>query len=798
MIIMKFGGTSVGGAERIRNLKNILAKNREEKVVVVSAMSGVTDSLIKAGKLSQMGDKKYLNEYVNIRDRHISVMEELFKERLENVETLLEELLNILKSIEVLGELTPRALDTIVSFGERMIVRIISEYLNRSGIKSTYIDANSFLITTDEFGNASPIYAEIEKRANNIFNKGLFPKETTPIVTGFIGSTKDGRITTLGRGGSDFTATILGRVLAAREVWIWTDVYGVMTADPRITEDAKPLPYISYIEAAELSYYGAKVLHPKTLSPVMEKNIPVRIKNTFNPDFPGTVIVKRIRKDKNIIKSLTYIKNLSLVSVNGRGMLGVPGIAARVFKSAWKSKTNILMISQSSSEQNICLVVKKKEADNFIKCLKEEFEREIEKKEIEGVLKEDGIAIISVIGAGMKGTPGIAGKVFSTLGRHGINIIAIAQGSSEYNISFVVKEREVKEAVKALHIELGLSLDKEGIKVVEIVQFGVGKVGKSLIELILSERKRIEKEERIRIVYRGVLRSNSYILGEETEKYIKEKDFQFPNKGKPNLSDFVKKRNTVFVDVTNSDETTDILIDALRYGANVVTSNKKNLVKSFKTFKSLTNSKGKFYFETTVGASLPVIKTLLNLIETGDKIKKIVSLPSGSLSFIFYHLNRGKDITDAIELAMRLGYTEPNPMDDLKGTDILRKTLILARIIGKKLELSHIDFEEFVESNSLEEFRKTEIRSFRDKINKMRKGGFVYPVSRIEGRKVKVSLEVFSKNSEFYNLKPGENIFLIYTVRYKKNPVIIKGIGAGPLITASGVLSDILRIGRET
>ncbi len=796
MIVMKFGGTSVGSAERIRNLKEIVERFDEEKVIVVSAMSGITDSLIRTGELSQKGDKDYLKEYLKIRDRHLSVMEELFLKTIKDVEKLLEELLNILKSIEVLGELTPRALDTIVSFGERMNVRIISEYLNRSGIKSTYLDADKFLITTDDFGHASPIYEKTKEKAKPIFEK-IFSEKITPVVTGFIGATEDGRITTLGRGGSDFTATILGRILDAREVWIWTDVDGVMTADPRITEDAKPLPYISYIEAAELSYYGAKVLHPKTLSPVMEKNIPVRIKNTFNPDFSGTLIVKRIRKDKNIIKSITYIKNLSLVSVNGKGMLGIPGIAARVFKSAWRSKTNILMISQSSSEQNICLVVKKDEADNFIKFLFKEFEREIERKEIEGVLKEDGIAIISVVGAGMKGTPGIAGKVFSTLGRHGINIIAIAQGSSEYNISFVVRESEVREAVKSLHTELGLSLDKEGIKVVEIVQFGVGKVGKSLIKLILSERKRIEKEERIRIVYRGLLRSNSYILGEETEKYIKEENFNFPKKGKPNLSEFIRKRNTVFVDVTNSDEITDILIDALKHGANAVTSNKKNLVKSFKIFKSLTDSKGKFYFETTVGASLPVIKTLLNLMETGDKIKRIVSLPSGSLSFIFHHLNRGKDIAEAIELAMKLGYTEPNPMDDLKGTDILRKTLILARIIGKKIELSHVDFEEFVKSNSLEDFKKGEIGIFRDRINKMRESGFVYPVSRIEGRKVKVSLEVFGKNSEFYNLKPGENIFLIYTKRYNKNPVIIKGIGAGPLITASGVLSDILRVGRE-
>ncbi|MEF3244423.1 MAG: bifunctional aspartate kinase/homoserine dehydrogenase I [Caldisericaceae bacterium] len=794
MIVMKFGGTSVGDAERIRNLKKIIDAFKEEKIVVVSAMNGITDSLVRAGTLSQLGDKSYLKEYLSIKDKHESVMKELFNENLPHVEKLLEELLNILKSIEVLGELTSRALDTIVSFGERMVVRIISEYLSKSGINSTFVDANTFLITTDDFGNALPIYAEIEKRA--LFLKDLLSKNIIPIVTGFIGSTIDGRITTLGRGGSDFTATILGKALDAREVWIWTDVDGVMTADPRVVKDAKPLSYISYVEAAELSYYGAKVLHPKTLLPVMEKNIPVRIKNTFNPEFPGTVIVKKIRKDENVVKSITYIKDLTLVSVNGKGMIGVPGVSARVFESARRSKTNILMISQASSEQNICLVVKTDEAKSFVDRLRKEFEKEIEREEIEGILRMDGISIISVVGAGMKGTPGIAGKVFSALGRHGINIIAIAQGSSEYNISFVVKYTEVKEAVNILHTELGLALDKKDIKVVEIVQFGVGKVGKALIEMILKNRERIEKSKRIRIVYRGIVRKNSYIVGEEAEEYIKKMNFNFPVVGKVDLEKLIKK-NTVVVDVSDSDEMKDTLLFAVKKGAHVVTSNKKNLTGDMKYFESFTGGVGKFYFETTVGASLPVIKTLTDLVETGDRVKKIVSLPSGSLSFIFYHINRGKDIMDALKMALDLGYTEPNPMDDLKGFDILRKSIIMARVIGKGINLSDVEFKEFVKSNNLKEFEEGELKLFRKMIEEMRKKGFVYPVSKITGRGVSVSIESFETDSEFSLLKPGENIFIIYTERYGKVPIIIKGIGAGPEITASGVLSDILRVGRE-
>lgn len=794
MIVMKFGGTSVDGVERIRGLKHIIDKFNEEKIIVASAMSGITDSLLRAGRLSQLGDKGYLKEYLSIKDKHESVMKELFNENLPNVERLLEELLNILKSIEVLGELTPRALDAIVSFGERMVVRIISEYLSKNGINSAFVDANTFLITTDDFGNALPIYSEIEKRT--LFLKDLLSKNITPVVTGFIGSTLDGRITTLGRGGSDFTATILGKVLNAREVWIWTDVDGVMTADPRVVKDAKPITYISYIEASELSYYGAKVLHPKTLLPVMEKNIPVRIKNTFNPDFPGTVIVKKIRKDKNVVKSITYINNLTLVSVNGRGMLGVPGISARVFESARKSKTNILMISQASSEQNICLVVKSDEANSFVDRLRKEFEREIERGEIEDILIDKGVSIISVVGAGMKGTPGIAGKVFSILGGHGINIIAIAQGSSEYNISFVVRETEVKDAVNMLHTELGLGVDKKGLKIVEIIQFGVGKVGKALIEMILENRDRIEKNDRIRIIYRGIARRNSFIVGEKTEDYIKKMDFNFPMVGKINLEELVKK-NTVVVDVSDSDDLLDTLLFVVDKGGNVVTSNKKNLTGDMKYFESLTQGDGKFYFETTVGASLPIIKTLTDLVETGDKVRQILSLPSGSLSFIFYHLNRGKDIMDALKIALELGYTEPNPMDDLKGIDILRKSLIMARVIGRKIDLSQVEFKEFVKSNDLKEFEEVEANEFRRLIGEMQKTGFVYPVARIKGKRVSISIESFKKDSEFSLLKPGENIFMIYTERYKKNPIIIKGIGAGPKITASGVLSDILRVGRE-
>lgn len=458
MIVMKFGGTSVGSPQMLERVANIVKKNLDRKpILVLSAMSGVTDMLIKGTRQAEKGDREgYHQTHEQLKEKHFSTITELLgdaKELKEDISGFLNSLLNIWRAIEVLGEVTPRAKDAITSFGEKMNVRIFSSYLNSLGIKAQYFDADSFIVTSRNFGNAYPIAKYTQKEFNNTVMPSI-RDGVIPVITGFIGKTPDGVTTTLGRGGSDLTATFLGRLIDAEEVWVWTDVNGVMTADPRIVRNARPLKELSFIEVTELSYYGAKVMHPRSLLPVMEKNIPVRILNTFNPDFPGTLITKIPVENKDVVKSITYIKDLVLVNVTGRGMLGVPGIAARVFKTAWEKGANVLMISQSSSEQNICFVVRKGEAQNLVDSLKKEFELEIIHRDIEGVERIDDVAIISVVGAGMRGTPGIAGKIFNVTGKYGVNVIAIAQGSSEYNISFVVSGNIVEKTVQVLHKEL--------------------------------------------------------------------------------------------------------------------------------------------------------------------------------------------------------------------------------------------------------------------------------------------------------------------------------------------------------
>lgn len=454
MIVLKFGGTSVGNSEIIRKVKDIIQKIKEEKVVVISAMNGITDSLIRATNLAKEGKGEYLIEFEKIKNRNREISRELFNENLKEVEELLSELHSILNSIKILGEVTPRAFDTILSFGERMNVRIVAEYLKRNNLKAIPVDANIFLITDDNFGNANPIYEESQTLINKLLLPLIFDG-VIPVITGFIGRTKDGLTTTLGRGGSDYSATIIGRLLNADEVRIYTDVNGVLTADPKYVKNAKTIRNLSYIEAAELAYYGAKVLHPRSLLPVLDKKIPVRILNTYNPEDEGTLISDSVN-DNKYVKAITFIEDISLISVNGKGMLGVPGISYRVFKNVYELKSNVLMISQSSSEQNICFVVKRNESEKILNRLNEEFKEELKNREIDGIVVDNDVSIISVIGAKMKGRYGIAGKIFSILGNNKINIIAIAQGSSEYNISFIVKNSDVIKAVNVLHDELKL------------------------------------------------------------------------------------------------------------------------------------------------------------------------------------------------------------------------------------------------------------------------------------------------------------------------------------------------------
>ncbi len=792
MVVMKFGGTSVGSGEMILRVSEIVSSVAEEKVVVVSAASGITDLLIRAATLASEGSNAYESIFSEIKSKEFSISQYLFNEVLPEVSELLEDLNNILNGIFVIGELTERALDTVKSFGERISARIVSEQLKKKGMKSVAVDATRFLITDENFGNAFPIFKDSRVRAEKLFSR-FFKDGVTPVVTGFIGATKDGRTTTLGRGGSDFSATILGRLLDAREVWIWTDVNGVMTADPRIVKNARSLKEISYNEASELSYFGAKVIHPKALLPVAGKGIPVRILNTFQPGFPGTLITGK-EEQKGFVKAITRIKGTALISINGRGMLGIPGIAERVFKCAARTKSNVFMISQSSSEQNICFAVSSGDARRLVENLREEFSEELKEGAIDSIESDNKISVVSAVGAGIKSAPNVSGKIFSALGRNGINVLAIAQGSSDYNVSFAVKEKFSGDAVNILHSELGLSNEQHrGRKIVSVFQFGTGTVGSVLFDLIKKNREEIADRTGIDIRYIGIARSSGFYMGQDVVEYVEKNSFNFKSAKLSEERLLALPENTVLVDVTNSDVLSPLLIKALEKGLNVATSNKKNIT-DFNTFKQFTNGRGIFKFETTVGAALPVIKTIKMLLESGDKIVKITTLPSGSLSFIFGQFNKGTSLKDAIKEAKERGYTEPNPMDDLKGTDIYRKGKILLNLLGKNADLQ---FKEFVRSATLEEFEKAELSSFAEKLKALSERGKVYPVLKVEESGASVLIEQFSENSSFYSLLPGENIFEIYTQRYGNVPVVIKGKGAGAEVTASGVLNDIIEIGRE-
>ncbi len=788
---MKFGGTSVGSPEMIKKTAEIISGIDESKVVVVSAMSGITNLLIRAARKAEAGDKAYKDDFEEIVSKENFTMKSLFGKELPAVSDLLSLLENLLDSIYMLGELTNRALDAVQSFGERMNIHVVSEELKRHSIKSLPVEASKFLVTNEEFGNAFPNFKLSKGRAGKLFSR-YFKERITPVVTGFIGATPDGKITTLGRGGSDFSATIIGNLLDAREVWIWTDVDGVMSADPRIVKNARSLRNISYNEASELSYFGAKVIHPKALLPVIDKKIPVRILNTFNPSFSGTLITER-EEGRGFVKAITRIKDISLINVNGKGMLGVPGIAARVFSAAAETHSNVLMISQSSSEQNICFAAKAEDAAKLILRLKKEFEEEMKEGVIESIGEEKKDAIVSAVGAGIKSFPGISGKVFSILGRNGINVSAIAQGSSEYNVSFVVKERLSEKAMNVLHTELGLdNPDFKGRKIVNLFQFGVGGVGSALYRLIEEKKAGIEKKSGVRIQYVGIARSGGYVMG-NVERFVKKNGFNFKSGRLPEEKILSLPQNSVIVDVTNSDKLTGFLINAVNRNINVVTSNKKNLIE-FNDFLALTNGRGIFKFETTVGAALPVIKTLNSILQSGDTVERITALPSGSLSFIFALVNYGKPLADALKEAKERHYTEPNPMDDLKGTDIFRKAKILLHVLGRDDE---VHFKEFVSASNEEEFLRSEVKAFEKKIKKLMQKGFVFPVLEIGKNASAVHLKAFGDNSPFASLKPGENLFEIYTARYGDVPIVIKGLGAGDTITASGVLNDIIEIGRE-
>jgi aspartokinase/homoserine dehydrogenase 1 len=813
MKVLKFGGSSVGDTERIKKVIGIVKKSIDENnkiAVVFSAFHKVTDSLIKMGQLAATYNMEYLELFKKLEDRHISLAQELLAVKtqstaLANLKYTLNDLEDVLHGVYLISELSPRTLDFILSFGERLSSFIIASALLDSGVDCEYLDARNLVKTDESFGAAKVDFEATDKNIKSYFNS----HKKIQIITGFISSTNINETTTLGRGGSDYTSAIFGAALNAKEIEIWTDVDGVLTADPKKVKKAFPLKNLTYEEAMELSHFGAKVIHPPTMHPAMEKNIPIRIKNTFNPDFEGTLISDKSSSNNFSIKGISSIDEIALIRVQGSGMVGVAGIAQRIFSALAGKRISIILITQASSEHSLCFAVLPKYSIAAKKALQQELYYEIKEKLIFEPFVETNLSIIAVVGENMRRTPGISGKIFQALGKNGVNIVAIAQGSSELNISTVISSENTAKALNALHDAFFLSI----VKTVNLFVVGTGLVGGTLLEQINIQTEFLAKEYLLSIKLIGLANSRKMLIDQNSISPENWKDRLNQEGIKTNLDTLIAEMkklnlpNSVFVDCTASDKVSGQYKEILDTSISVVTPNKRANAGSFEYYQALKHSaikhNVKFLYETNVGAGLPIINTLTDLVSSGDKVLKIEGVMSGTLSYIFSSFKEGKSFSQVVKEAKEKGYTEPDPREDLNGMDVARKLLILARETGLSLELRDIKVENLVpeparKTKSVDEFF-TKLAGFDKKFEEKRKraadkGNVLRYVASLENGKAVISLQEVNSKHPFYSLSGSDNMFALYTTHYREHPIVIKGPGAGADVTAAGVFADIIRI----
>lgn len=748
--IMKFGGSSVGSADRIKAVCKIIgqAAKKDRVAVVVSAMQGVTDKLLAL-------------DFALVKEKHLAVAKEL---KVSPPFVLLGKLENIIKGIKLIGDTSPMALDLVASFGERLSAELIASYFK----KSQAVDARKLVKTDDNFQNAAVDFSKTNIKIRNYFKK--LPQGIIPIITGFIGSDEKEKTTTLGRGGSDYTAAIFGAALNSDVIEIWTDVDGVMSADPRIVPAAVTLPQISYEEAFEMAYFGAKVIYPPTMLPAIKKKISIVIKNTFNPEHSGTIICKKAQNSDSLVKNISTIDDISLVSVGGTNLAGVPGTAERVFRVIANKKINVILISQASSEYTICFAIKKSDAVKAISALSKEFELEIRDGKM-AIEKKDEHSVIAVVGENMQGIPGIAGRIFGVLGQNQINIFAIAQGSSEKNVSLVVSRNDKDNAIRFLHQEFF-----NPYRGAEVFLIGKGVVGSAL------------------------LKQAKNILGIKICAVADSEKMRFEGEGSEtmNLAEYLRKaaarqaKTKILVDCTASDAIVKSYEDFAREGFHIVTPNKKANVLPIKKYqslrKTLAENKKYFYYDANVGAGLPVIETVKNLLMTGDKINKIEGIFSGTLSYLFNNFDGKRKFSALVAEAKQKGYTEPDPREDLSGMDVSRKLLILAREMGQVVELAD------VQSESLADYDDAH---FASRFKKARANNNVLRyIGSVKNGKLIARLKEIGASDPLANTSGTDNIIAIYTKNYK-TPLVVKGPGAGAEVTAAAVLKGILKIINE-
>ncbi len=808
MKVLKFGGTSVGSTESIRSVKKIVEAIEEPVIVVVSALGGITDKLLKTSDLASKGEPAYQQEFAEIVARHRAIIESVVpkaeqKKVEKQVMETLDELENIFRGVFLIKDLSPKTSDTIVSYGERLSSLIIAHVIKGAKL----YDSRRFIKTVKQFNKHIVDFEETNKLIKATFES--LPQ--VALVPGFISSSRENdEVTNLGRGGSDYTAAILAAVLNASILEIWTDVDGFMTADPRVIDSAYVIDHLSFTEAMELCHFGAKVIYPPTIYPVLRKNIPIRIRNTFNPDAPGTYISKEAHtgRQKGMIKGISSINDTCLITVQGLGMVGVIGVNRRIFKALAQNGISVFMVSQASSENNTTFAVKNEDADLAVRVLDEEFALERSQGEMNPTIAEKGLATVAIVGENMRHTPGVAGKLFGTLGSAGISVIACAQGASETNISFVIKLESLRKALNSIHDSFFLS----EYKVLNLFLVGIGTVGSRLLEQIQQQQPKLMKQNRLKINVVGIANSKRMLLnrdGLDLKTCIKE----LKTKGTPSspeaLYDEIIRMNifnSVFVDCTSSEKITAIYEKLLDNNVSVVAANKiaaSSQQQNYQLLKETARKRSvKYLFETNVGAGLPIINTMNNLINSGDHILRLEAVVSGTLNFIFNTVSEKVSLSQAIRMAVDAGYAEPDPRIDVSGKDVIRKLVILAREAGYQIEQKDVKIKPFIPEqyfdSTLDNFWKQIPdldASFEEKRKKIAAANkrLRFVASMKEGS-CEVGLNEVDSHHPFYELEGSNNIIMISTERYHDYPMIIKGYGAGAAVTAAGVFADIISI----
>ncbi len=808
MKVLKFGGTSVGSVKSILSLKRIVENEARKQpiVVVVSALGGITDKLIATSKMAVEGDEGWKVSYQDMVNRHHKMIDTIItdlndRELLFNkVDTLFEQLHSIYFGVYLIHDLSQKTLDTIVSYGERLSSTIVATLVRGS----RWFDSRE-LIKTEAVNGKNNLDSELSTK---LLRDAFEDLPRVSLVPGFISSDRDtGETTNLGRGGSDYTASLIAASLNAESLEIWTDVDGFMTADPKVIRSAYTIDELSYVEAMELCNFGAKVIYPPTIYPVCIKHIPIHVKNTFNPNTPGTIIKDKVENDRKAIKGISSIKGTTLITVSGLSMVGVIGVNRRIFTALANNGISVFLVSQASSENSTSIGVRDEDADNAVKVLNHEFQTEIEDGAMFPMHAESNLATIAIVGENMKHTPGIAGKLFGTLGRSGISVIACAQGASETNISFVVDSKYLRKSLNVLHDSFFLS----EYNVLNVFICGIGTVGSKLIEQIRSQYEELKEHSRLKLNVVGIASSKNAILsrdGVDLDNYREQLKLSEPSSPEK-LRDRILKMNifnSVFVDCTASREIAALYQSFLSHNISVVTANKiaaSSAYENYEKLKSTALKRGvKFLYETNVGAGLPIIGTINDLRNSGDRILKIEAVLSGTLNFIFNEISTQVPFSETVKRAKEQGYSEPDPRIDLSGVDVIRKLVILTREAGYRVEQDDVEKSLFVP----DEYFKGSVDDFWEKLPELdadfearrrqldaedKRWRFV---ATMDGGKTSVALKAVDRNHPFYRLEGSNNIVMLTTERYKEYPMQIQGYGAGASVTAAGVFANIMSI----